>query len=96
MPEKIVVMSTVHLLVEGKVQGVFYRASAKEMADDLGLSGWVKNREDGNVEMIVSGEESKINEFIKWCHKGPRRAVVTNVSVMPQEDISFEKFEVIR
>lgn len=89
-------MSTVHLLIEGKVQGVFYRASAKEMADDLGLSGWVKNREDGNVEMVVSGEESKINEFIKWCHKGPRRAVVTNVSVMSQEDVSFKKFEVIR
>ncbi|MGN6617506.1 MAG: acylphosphatase [Ilyomonas sp.] len=89
-------MPTVHLLVEGKVQGVFYRASAKEMADELGLSGWVKNREDGNVEMIVSGEESKINEFIKWCHKGPRRAVVTNVIVTPQEDGSFTRFEVVR
>ena len=96
MPLKIHSMATVHLLVEGKVQGVFYRASAKETADDLGLSGWVKNREDGNVEMVVSGEEPEINKFIKWCHKGPRRAVVTNVVSTPQDDILFEKFEVVR
>lgn len=89
-------MSTVHLLIEGKVQGVFYRASAKEAANDLGISGWIKNRKDGNVEIVASGDEVNINRFINWCHEGPRRAVVTNVTVTPQEDKTFDGFEVIR
>ncbi|MBC7189494.1 acylphosphatase [Candidatus Aerophobetes bacterium] len=70
-----------HILVEGKVQGVFFRATAKQVANSLGVKGWVKNRWDGKVELLVEGEEDAINRMIKWCHKGPPGAFVTNVEV---------------
>ena len=50
-------MPTIHILVKGKVQGVFYRATAKEMADRYGITGWVRNTEEGNVELMASGKE---------------------------------------
>jgi acylphosphatase len=51
-------MITVHLLIEGEVQGVFYRATAKEIADKLGITGWIKNTWEGNVEAMVTGNET--------------------------------------
>ncbi len=87
---------TVHIIVEGKVQGVFYRATAKEMADEIGVKGWVKNKEDGNVEIVASGLEQEVEDFINWCRKGPKRAVVTNLIITPLQNQAFEKFEVIR
>ena len=87
---------TVHIIVEGKVQGVFYRATAKEMADEIGVKGWVKNKEDGNVEIVASGSEQEVEDFINWCRKGPKRAVVTNLIITPLQNQEFEKFEVIR
>lgn len=89
-------MPTVHLLIKGKVQGVFYRASAKEIADELGLKGWVKNTDEGNVEAVVSGDEEQLKNFVDWCWKGPRRADVKDVIVTKKEDIQFENFSVIR
>lgn len=70
-----------HILVEGKVQGVFFRVTAKQVANSLGVKGWVKNRWDGKVELVVEGEEDAINRMIKWCHKGPPGAFVIRVEV---------------
>ena len=89
-------MPTVHLLIKGKVQGVFYRASAKEMADDFALKGWIKNTNEGDVEAVVSGDEKQLKSFIEWCWKGPRRAEVKDVMVTQKEEIRFENFSVIR
>ena len=89
-------MATVHLLITGKVQGVFFRASAKEKAIELALSGWVKNTPDENVEATVSGTPEAIENFVAWCRQGPSRAQVTGVQVTPKPDSGFSGFEVIR
>ena len=89
-------MATVHLLVSGKVQGVFYRATAKEKADALGLSGWIKNTLDGNVEATVSGSDAAVEAFVNWCRQGPPKAQVADVEVTPKPDDGLQGFQVIR
>ena len=89
-------MPTVHLIIKGKVQGVFYRASAKDVADDIGIVGWVKNTEEGNVEIMADGSKEQIEKLVDWCKKGPRRAVVTDVVVTEVDKQNFKGFEVLR
>ncbi|CAM4522649.1 acylphosphatase [Myxococcus xanthus] len=67
------------LRIEGKVQGVFFRESARVEATRLGLTGWVRNRPDGAVEAVVEGEPAVLEEFIHWCHRGPAQARVSGV-----------------
>ncbi len=69
------------VIVSGRVQGVFYRAATREKAAACGLTGWVKNRHDGRVEMVMEGDPSAIEEVIRWCHVGPPAAHVTDVEV---------------
>jgi len=69
------------LIVEGYVQGIFFRACTREKAEALHLSGWVRNRWDGTVEVLAEGEESRVAELIRWCHDGPPGARVTRVRV---------------
>ncbi len=89
-------MPTVHLLITGKVQGVFYRAGTQEKAMELGLSGWVKNTVEGHVEAMVSGSEEKVAQFIDWCRQGPSRAQVTDVIVTPKPDDGFTGFHILK
>jgi acylphosphatase len=89
-------MRSVHLLVQGKVQGVFFRATARDVAESLHLKGWVKNTPAGEVELIASGDEEKVQAFIDWCKKGPPRAIVTKVQVTETSDYSFDSFQVLR
>ena len=89
-------MPTKHLLIEGKVQGVFFRASAKERAERLQLTGWVKNTPVGNVEVVVSGAEENIATFVEWCKSGPERAKVTGITVRDVEEGTFPGFRIIR
>lgn len=89
-------MQTVHLTISGKVQGVFYRASAKEEADRLRLQGWVRNTATGAVEALVQGPAEAVNRFIAWCRQGPPRAKVREVRVEPAEAVSFPGFTVLR
>ena len=89
-------MKTVHLLIKGKVQGVFFRATAKDVANLHDLKGWIKNTEDGDVEAVVSGNGEQVKEFIEWSKQGPPRAQVTDVIVTEQEYEEFKKFSVIR
>jgi acylphosphatase len=72
-------MPAIHLLIKGKVQGVYYRASAKEVADRLHLSGWIKNTREGHVEVLASGHKEDLRRFVEWCKQGPERAVVSEV-----------------
>lgn len=65
--------------VKGKVQGVFYRSTAQAKAKELGLSGWVKNEEDGSVLIEAEGEEHKLLKLVDWCKEGPGAAVVNDV-----------------
>ncbi|MER3602048.1 MAG: acylphosphatase [Nitrososphaerota archaeon] len=70
-----------HILIWGLVQGVFFRAHAKRVADSLGLAGWVRNLPDGRVEALVEGEEEAVSKFIEWCRRGPPLAKVEQVQV---------------
>jgi acylphosphatase len=89
-------METVHLLITGKVQGVFFRDSSKKVAEKLNITGWIKNRQDNKVEAMVSGDEKDVKAFIDWCKSGPERAEVEEVIVSEKEKISFKKFEIKR
>ena len=89
-------MPTVHLVIKGKVQGVFYRATAKDAADEIGITGWVKNTEEGNVEIEASGSNEQLERFVKWCKLGPRRAIVTEVVIEEKEDEAFTGFKIVR
>ncbi len=79
----------VHVLVSGRVQGVFFRAHTQEKARSLGLSGWVRNLPDGRVEIVAEGEEGKIDDFLSWVRVGPSAARVEGV----QEDWSTPQGE---
>ncbi len=89
-------MPTVHLLIKGKVQGVFYRATAKEKAIQLGIKGWIKNTQQGNVETVITGTEEMVLTFVDWCKVGPSHAVVTSVEITPIEDKVFDGFRITR
>lgn len=71
----------VHLIVRGRVQGVFFRAATQREARRLGVTGWVKNRQDGNVEILAEGEEDSIKELTSWANHGPSAARVDAVDV---------------
>ncbi|MBN9383171.1 MAG: acylphosphatase [Chitinophagaceae bacterium] len=75
----ITIMPSIHLLIKGKVQGVYYRASAKEVAERLHLTGWVKNTREGHVEALANGKEEDLRRFVEWCRKGPERAIVSDI-----------------
>ncbi len=68
-----------HIWVSGKVQGVFFRAHTVEVAERLGLSGWVRNLPDGRVEIVAEGEEIHLRQLLDWCRQGPPRARVDRV-----------------
>ena len=89
-------MPTVNLLIKGKVQGVYYRFAAKEQAEKLHITGWVKYISEGRVEIMATGTENNLRAFIDWCHKGPEKAFVTDVIVTPLSEESIEKFTVIQ
>jgi acylphosphatase len=73
------------LRIRGKVQGVFFREGARLEATRLGLTGWVRNRDDGSVEAVAEGEPAALEEFIRWCHRGPQAARVTQVERTDEE-----------
>ena len=93
---QIIFMPTIYLLIKGKVQGVFYRASAKEIANELGVTGWIKNTREGNVEAMVSGKEDQLEKFVKWCKEGPDKAAVEEVIVTQKEEAPFKGFNIVR
>mgnify|MGYP006285361061 CR=1 FL=1 len=78
-------MKNVHVLVSGKVQGVFFRANTRKKAEKLGVKGWVKNTSDGKVEAVFEGNDERVNEMIEWCNHGPALAKVKDVDVEEKE-----------
>lgn len=77
--------SRVHVFISGKVQGVFFRSSTKDMAKKLGLYGWVRNLVDGRVEAVFEGEKDAIEKMLEWCKVGPEYAKVTGIEVIREE-----------
>ena len=75
----------VHAIIRGRVQRVFFRASTEEQACRLGLSGWVRNRPDGAVELVAEGSRPALEALLAWCGHGPQRAVVQDLEVNWQD-----------
>ena len=73
-----------HVWVSGEVQGVFFRDSTRQKAEELGLAGWVRNVPDGQVEALFEGPSEKVEAMVRWCEEGPQHASVENV------DTNFE------
>ena len=72
-------LKQLQLMVRGRVQGVYFRASTQREARRLGLTGWVKNRPDGAVEVVAEGEEDQVKDFLGWAQHGPATARVDKV-----------------
>lgn len=81
------------LIVQGRVQGVWFRGWTVDQAKRLGLDGWVRNRRDGTVEMLVSGPEEAVGEFVARCHTGPPSARVERVDIEEVEETPPPGFE---
>ena len=90
-------MIRAHLLIQGRVQGVGFRANARRMANRLNLRGWVRNMRNGDVEILVEGPEVEVDRLIAWCHRGPTSAYVSKVNVEKTEATNkFDGFAVKR
>ena len=87
--------TNVHVIISGRVQGVWFRSDTKQKAEQLGITGWVRNTIDGDVEAIFEGEEDLVKEMIDWCHRGPPSAQVEHVEVKNQDTTNgFEGFSI--
>lgn len=80
-------MNRAHLIISGRVQGVFFRANTQQKANQLNITGWVKNRWDGKVEAVIEGEKNQVEKLIMWCHHGPAGAIVEEV------EVTWEKYQ---
>ena len=89
-------MKRLTIKVSGRVQGVFYRATANEIATQMGLTGMVRNEPDGSVYLEAQGEEKVVDAFVEWCRKGPSRARVDNVQIEVAVLKKEDSFRVLR
>jgi len=86
----------VRLVIEGSVQGVWFRDSTRKEAISLGVCGWVKNRAEGSVEVLAEGPEDRVKKLVLWCHHGPPYAQVTWVHETQEEwEGEFSSFDIV-
>jgi acylphosphatase len=84
------------LIIQGRVQGVWFRDSTRQEARSLNVTGWVKNRRDGGVEAVAEGPEDAVGRLIQWCHHGPPAAEVSSVEENEEEWTGeFSSFDVV-
>ena len=83
-----------HCIVKGKVQGVWFRQSTLEQAQALGLTGWVRNNDNGEVELLACGEESALSNLKRWLWQGPEHANVQEVIIEEVPQQTFDKFTI--
>lgn len=87
--------SRVHIVIYGIVQGVGYRYSTYRKALQLGITGWVRNKNDGSVEAVFEGAREKLEEMLSWCREGPSGAYVSEIKVQWEEgDERYNNFEI--
>lgn len=89
-------MKHLNISISGEVQGVFFRATSKAVADQLGVKGTARNRPDGTVYIEAEGDDFSLDLFLEFCHKGSDRAVVENVSIVEAELKNYTNFEVVK
>lgn len=83
-----------NIKIYGLVQGIFFRATAKEMADKLDIKGLVRNEPDGSVYIEAEGEKNQLDKFLEWCHTGPSMAQVEKVIARKEVLKNFSQFKV--
>lgn len=89
-------MKTIRINVSGRVQGVCFRAYTQKQATKLGVTGFVRNQQDGSVEIIACADHEKLDNLIDWCHKGPISAKVSQVNVVDYPSTEdFTCFEIV-
>jgi acylphosphatase len=85
-----------HVIVTGRVQGVFFRAETQRAAKRIGVQGWVRNKPDGTVEAIFEGPRDLVNQAVDWCWKGSPMSQVTDVKVQwGQHTREFQTFSIV-
>jgi acylphosphatase len=89
-------MKNLRLTIRGNVQGVFFRAETKKMADLLGVKGFVKNQTDGSVFVEAEGTPDAVHKLIDYCHHGPEKASVERVSIVLGDLTHHTSFEILR
>jgi acylphosphatase len=72
------------VLISGRVQGVFFRDTARRLAEESGVAGWVRNLPDGRVEAVFEGPDEEVRKLVEWAHSGPPWAVVDDVAVQSE------------
>jgi acylphosphatase len=82
------------VVVYGRVQGVFFRDTARRMAQSRGLGGWVRNMPDGSVEAVFEGEAEAVDSLVRWCGQGPRGADVERVEATEEEPEGLREFRI--
>ena len=87
---------TVRIRINGRVQGVGFRYWMEDEARELGVTGWVRNRRDGSVEAVLSGDAALVEEMLARCRQGPPAARVGDVAILAENDESFAVFEIRR
>ena len=84
-----------HLIIEGRVQGVWFRDSTRNEATRLNCTGWVKNCFDGSVELVAEGSQEEVEKLIEWCHHGPPAARITRVHEIKEDYTGdFDSFRI--
>lgn len=86
---------SVRLYVDGTVQGVFFRAFVKENAERYNVKGFIRNLEDGRIEIFLEGNADEVNKMIELCKKGPKHALIKNVESKPERFQDFKTFKVL-
>jgi acylphosphatase len=82
------------VVVHGRVQGVFFRDTARRMAQSRGLAGWVRNAPEGTVEAVFEGEAEAVDSMVRWCGQGPRGAIVERVEATDEEPEGLTDFRI--
>ncbi len=89
-------MKTVKIFISGTVQGVFFRDFIKREAENLGLTGYVKNLEDGRVEAVIEGYDNDVNRLIEVCKRGPIHSKVRDIEIEKMGHQGFDEFKILR
>ncbi|MDR4511555.1 MAG: acylphosphatase [Nitrososphaeraceae archaeon] len=86
----------VHLVVSGKVQGVYFRKHLQEISTENNVTGWVRNLKNGDVESILEGLKSDVDKVVEWCHKGPQDSRVDKVEILYERFIGeYTDFKIV-
>ena len=87
-------MRRVHVIVSGRVQGVFFRTACARAAEQRGVAGWIRNRDDGCVEAVFEGSPAAVDDLVAWCRSGPRAASFTGLESFDESPIGERGFRI--